>query len=308
MLITGTSDKIQFALSSSVTTTPLTFTANYNNYTSNSVTTVSNNGTSNNTTPVDIVASPLTDQQNELRYCSIYNADTVSSTIYILVYDGSNTRRVFQTVLGPGDMLQYQLEKGWEVLDTLGDKRNQGIQVISSTVRGTTGWRPGNTASSISLVAQAAYIIPLGRADRPYTSLTFQYHVTTAMTGPVAWAEMAVYTGPKIQPEGGFLLPYRAGFVDVNVDSTSGWLTTAAIKKTTIPTTGIKTGDLLFMVMGHNATGAPSIRSHAWGSTITDFLFGINTGANNSVRPSTTPGFQYIAGNQTMWWIMWQGT
>ena len=308
MLITGSLDKIRFVLSSSAATNQLTFTANYNNYTTNSVSLLTSNGTSSNTTPVDIVPSPTSNQQNELRYCSIYNADTSNSTVYIQTYDGTNARQVFQAVLGSGDMLQYQQEKGWEVLDTLGDKRNYGLQTISSTIRGTTGWRPAGTSTFSPLITQINYIVPLGRADKPYTSIDFIYTVNVALSGSVTWAEMAVYAGPKVQPEGGFILPYRAGFTDVNVNSPSGWLTTTGVKKTTVSTTGIKQGDLLFLVMGAASTVMPQIRAQGWGpTTITDFLFGSNTGIGNSTRPSTTPNFTYGALNATQWWILWRG-
>jgi hypothetical protein len=308
MLITGSLDKIRFVLSSSVATSQLTFTANYNNYTTSSVSLLTSNGTSSNTTPVDIIPSPSSNQQNELRYCSIYNPDTANSTVYIQTFDGTNARRVFQAVLGSGDILQYQQEKGWEVLDTLGEKRNYGLQTISPTVRGTTGWRPAGIATSAAFTTQVNYIVPLGRADRSYTSIDFMYNVTTALSGSVTWAEMAVYAGPKVQPEGGFILPYRAGFTNVNVNSPSGWLTTTGVKKTTVATTGIKQGDLLFMVMGAASTIMPQMRTHAWGPTnLTEFLFGSNTGVNNSTRPSTTPNFTYAALNVTQWWVLWQG-
>jgi hypothetical protein len=206
-------------------------------------------------------------------------------------------------------MLQYQQEKGWETLDALGDKRNLGLQTISPLVRGTTGWRPAGVATSAALTTQINYIIPLGRADKPYTSVSFMYNVTTALSGSVTWAEMAVYAGPKLQPEGGNILTSRVGFTDVNINSPSGWLTTTGIKRTTVNTTDIKTGDSLFLVMGAASTVMPQIRTQAWGpTTITDFLFGSNTGISNSTRPSTTSNFTYAAINSTQWWILWQGT
>ncbi len=124
MIITGTSDKIQFKLGSTAAT-ELPFTVDYNNYTATGVTLVSNNGTSNDTTAVDLVPSPSSGQQNELRYCSIFNADSSSETVIVQVFDGTNTRVVFRATLGVGDTLQYQLEKGWEVLDSLGNKETR---------------------------------------------------------------------------------------------------------------------------------------------------------------------------------------
>ena len=122
MIITGTSDLIQFKLGASATT-QLPFTVDYNNYTSTGVTLTSNQGTSNNTTAVSLVTSPGSGQQNELRFCSIYNADTTTQTVTIQVYDGANTRVIFRAVLASGSTLQYQLEKGWEVIDQAGNKQ-----------------------------------------------------------------------------------------------------------------------------------------------------------------------------------------
>lgn len=299
MLITGTSDKIQFKLGSTAAT-ELPFTVDYNNYTATGVTLVSNNGTSNDTSAVDLVASPSSGQQNELRYCSIYNADSVTQTVIIQVYDGANTRIVFRAVLGVGDMLQYQLEKGWEVLDSLGNKKTYSYSSFPNTINGTSGWRPISAASSGTPTSTIVYFANLGKAERSYTSIDIAYNVT-AIFSALTWAELAIYSGPR-QPGDGHMPFIRRGFTDI-----SGVITSTGVKKTTISVSGISTGELITLAFGFVGTAGSLRQLGLTAIDLADTTFG-SIGNNTLFRPSLNNYLYYGAYNQITWWFNWQAT
>jgi len=301
MLINGTSDKIQFRLGGAVATTQLAFTVDYNTYSSTSVTPVSANGTSNNATAVDLVTSPSAGQQNELRYCSINNTDTASATVQILVFDGTNTRVVFRAVLASGDILQYQLEKGWEVLDTLGNKKNANQQVFEPSLRGTSNYRPGSIAASTgTLTSGTWYMIKAGRAEKAYTSINIAYNVTT-LASTITWAEWAVYTGATMSNAFNSLA-FRAGSTSV-----ASVVNSTGAKNTTISTSGINVGDTIYLVYAISATTTGALRSYGWTDDSGTTNWGSSAATVNNNRPSLIPSTQLTVGSATQIFVVWQG-
>ncbi len=303
MLITGTSDKIQFKLGSTATT-ELPFTVDYNNYTSTTVSLVTNNGTSNDTTAVDLVPSPSNGQQNELRYCSIYNADSASETVIIQVYDGTNTRVVFRAVLASGDTLQYQLEKGWEVLDSLGNKKNLGVQLFSNNMKGCWIWRPNGVASTQTLASTTWYCAMLGRAESPYTSINVMYNITSPAAS-ITYAEVAIYaTSIRPQDGTGTTLGKRVGFTNI-----AGVVNSGGIKNTAISVSGVNTGDILTVVFANQSAAGFNMRSLAVTDTSPYYTQFSSTVTVSSARPSLVPTGPFVTGNiGSLLWILWQGT
>lgn len=303
MIITGTSDKIQFKLGSTAAT-ELPFTVDYNNYTATGVTLISNNGTSNDTTAVDLVPSPSSGQQNELRYCSIFNADSSSETVIIQVFDGTNTRVVFRAVLAPNSTLQYQLEKGWEVIDQAGNKVNSGIiRYASALNRGNIYFRPSSNASTLSLTTQLWYVVHQGRFEKAYNTITVQYRVTT-QAATITYAEVAIYSGFVKQSEGfGTIFGTRRGFTNI-----ASVVNTTGIKSTAIPVSGITPGEVFQIVFSVQATSMPALRlfgttdSMAPQSTISANL------AVTGGRPSLVPSGPYPTAIVNPIWLTWQGS
>lgn len=301
MIIDNTSDKIQFKLGASVTTSQLTFTVDYNNYSSTAVTPSTNNGVSNNVTAVDLVTSPASSQQNELRYCSINNTDTVNATVKILVYDGSNTRTVFQAVLAPGDLLQYQLEKGWEIIDSIGLKKINNIQSFAPSLRTVTHYRPGSISAASTLVSGTWNIIKIGRAEKAYTTINVVYNVTT-LASTITWAEIAIYSCANL-PDAQNVLAYRAGTANI-----ASVITSTGIKNTAISVSGINPAEALFLVIGVSATTPGAMRSQGWADDAGNTYFGNTVVSATNSRPSLLPTAQLTAGNGLQIQIMWQGT
>lgn len=113
MNLTGTSDELQVVLGGAITTNELQFIVGFNDLTSSAISPDKNKGETNGTTPVALISSPAASHQRQLRYCSIYNSDTVNATVTVQFYDGSNTYVVFKVTIAPGLNIQYTFEKGW---------------------------------------------------------------------------------------------------------------------------------------------------------------------------------------------------
>jgi hypothetical protein len=305
MIITNTSDKIQFRLGSS-STTQLPFTVDYNNYTSTGVSLVANNGTSNDTTAVDLVPSPSSNQQNELRYCSIYNADSASETVIIQIFDGTNTRIVFRAVLASGATLQYQLEKGWEVIDQAGNKVNSGIVKHTNSLNtGNIMFRPSSAATAVVITNTVGvwFAAHLGRVDKAYNTITVQYRVSAAAVS-ITYAEIAIYSGFIKQMEGiGSAIGIRRGFTNV-----ASVVNSLGIKSTAISVSGLTPGELFQVVISVQASTALQLRS--FGTTDSNSSQ-TNISVLNSVtggRPSAVPTGAYATAIVNPIWFAWQGS
>ena len=310
MLIDKTSDLIRFKLGAAITSTALTFTADYNNYTATAVSLNTNNGTSNNTTEVTIVPSPGASQQNQLRYCSIYNSDTASATVKIIAYDGTaaTSYQVFQAVLAVGDLLQYQLEKGWEVIDTNGNKKSYAQESFMPSINGSVGFRPGLTSGTLALTGRTWYTQFLGRAEKAYTTMNIMYNVTTPVTATVA--QLAIYSSRFYSNDGvSGSLDSRAGFVSITGSTGIG---ATGIKRTTIPLTGgINPGDRLYAVFNHIAATSPSLTSLNYRDDTGSLMAAsIATGGVGNYWPSLIDkGVQITStSGATGIWLNWQAS
>ena len=306
MIITGTSDIIQFKLGSTAST-QLPFTVDYNNYTSTGVSLITNNGTSNDTTAVSLVPSPSSNQQNELRYCSIYNAESATETVIIQVFDGTNTRVVFRAVLASGATLQYQLEKGWEVIDQAGNKLNSGIIKHTNSMNlASLYFRPVSATGTTTLTNTNGvwFYHHCGRVDKAYNTIKVQYRVTQAAAS-ITYAEIAIYSGFIKTSEGtGAILGTRRGFADV-----SGTVNSLGTKTSTINVSGMTPGELFQIVLSVQATTGCIIRSMG----ITTEGMAMQPAANITLpntggRPSLVSTGQVATAIIPPMYLAWQGT
>jgi hypothetical protein len=116
LILSTTTDKIQVVLSGNVTASQLRCYASYNDTTTTSIAPGRNATLTNNTTAVDLVASPSASTQRVISYLSVYNADTASATVTINVVSSSTSYSVFITTLSAGEKLEYQQGEGFRVL------------------------------------------------------------------------------------------------------------------------------------------------------------------------------------------------
>jgi hypothetical protein len=116
IILSSTSDSLKVVLGATVTTNQLKCYSAYNDTTTTSITPGRRVATTNNTTSVDIVQSPASSTQRIVGYLSVYNTDTVSSTVTINLVSSSTTYPIFVTTLSTGEKLEYQQGEGFRVL------------------------------------------------------------------------------------------------------------------------------------------------------------------------------------------------
>lgn len=132
IILDNTTRSLQVVLNAAKTTSDMPFMASYVDITTTSFTPISQNGTTNGTTTVTIVSSPALSTQRQLKYFSLYNADSASKIVSIQYNDNSTIRNVFVCLLQSGFTLTYNLDSGWVVADT-----NGSVQYVGNT--GATG-------------------------------------------------------------------------------------------------------------------------------------------------------------------------
>lgn len=297
MIITGTSDKIQIVLGASSPST-IPFNIHYNNYTSTNITAKTNNGTTNGISAVDLVPSPASNEQNELKYCSILNTDTISTVVKIQIYNGTTSYIIFQAILQPKQLLQYQPEKGWEVIDSQGNKETTIWNAFNNTINGSLGWRAAGIATTVTPGQGQMFLISLGKAEKAHTSYDIMYNVVTQASS-ITWAEMAIFSAHRFNSDVALPLTTRG-----TVSTASVW-NSAGIKKTNIPVSGINPGENVVLGMVYNGSGLV-LRTLGWGALdISDSTFGAMA-TSTQIRPSQMPYAYYFAYNSTLIYINWQ--
>lgn len=125
ILLDTTTRKLELLLGGTVTTNQLPFVASYVDLTTTTFTPASNAGQTNNASAVTLVDVPASSTQRQLKFLSIYNADTAAATVTIRLNDNSTLRKIFVTTLAVGDTLLYA-DGGWSAIDTNGKLKTSG--------------------------------------------------------------------------------------------------------------------------------------------------------------------------------------
>jgi len=257
MILDSITDVLQFKLGSSITTSQLDFDVSYNTITSTSVTPAKLTGVSNNGTAVTLMPSPGASEQNLLKGATIYNNDTTSKTVLILYYNGTTTTQIFNAVLAPSDVLEYTLEKGWEVQDSKGNKKFLSIRGVNNAIKRMPALRPSAITGTNTLTSGTTFVTYMGKADKAYTSITFQFKVTT-LASTISWAEVGVVSFSRFMELGVF---ERKGFTNV-----ASVVNSTGIKTVTVAVSGINPGDEICFTIGVSASITAAVRN----CTITD--------------------------------------
>lgn len=103
LVLNTTNKSIEILLGASGTTNQLQYTAHYADATTTSFTEGSNDGLTNNTTAVTMVAAPAASTQRIIREITVYNADTVAATITVRLNSGGSYRIIHKGSLAVGD-------------------------------------------------------------------------------------------------------------------------------------------------------------------------------------------------------------
>jgi hypothetical protein len=145
MILDSASKTIQISLSSSVSATQLACIAAWADITATSFTAGSSDTQTNGTSVVSLVGAPATSTQRQIKYLSVYNADTASATVTITLNDSSTLRPIIKVTLLPGYSLQFR-ESGWQVFDTFGSQ----LQTSQVSAAGGTNQIQYNTGGALA--------------------------------------------------------------------------------------------------------------------------------------------------------------
>ncbi len=125
IILDSAAKSIAIMLAANVRTNQLPFVCTAVDLNSTAFIPVSTDGTTDNTNPVTAAAAPASGYSRQLKFLSVYNADTAAATVYVQLTDGSNTRIVFTATLLQGYKLIFA-QNEFAVYDTNGAKQGTG--------------------------------------------------------------------------------------------------------------------------------------------------------------------------------------
>jgi hypothetical protein len=150
MILLKTTDLLRFKLVAAETTRPLECTTSWVDLTG-----FTPNGSSmqsNSINNVTLVGSPASGVR-QVKFISICNMDTVTATVNMTLYDGTNAHNVLYITLAVGDTLQYVDGAGFRVIDTAGlTKTSTNISSIYTalTTNSYITWTYNSTNGTIT--------------------------------------------------------------------------------------------------------------------------------------------------------------
>lgn len=297
MLLDATTDALEIILDKSVTT-ELNFVTYYNNYTSTSVTPSASYGTTNGTSSVNLVPSPQSNQQHQLKYSAINNVGTQDVGTKIRFNNNGSYRNLLYVYLRASESIQYTEENGWRVYDLYGGEKINAFHKLPGTIRMPEGFGTPNASTNLSLTNATCHCVYLGAADRPYSSVKLAYNVTTGLGATITFAELAIYKGNPTIGSGTTMT--RLGFTD-----TSGVWNTTGNKLTTVTTSNMAINDELWAVFAPSSSNATPMQLRA-GATDDIGVGFFQTVA--ATQPSTNSSISgTINTGSAQIWVAWQG-
>jgi hypothetical protein len=121
IVLSQTTDKIQIVLNAVVATNQAQCIASWRDITATPTYTAGRSlELSNNTTDVDLVASPSASTQRVIDFISVFNNDTAVMTVTVK-FDASGTDYIlWRGSLAQGERLEYENGKGWTITNANG--------------------------------------------------------------------------------------------------------------------------------------------------------------------------------------------
>jgi hypothetical protein len=306
MTLDTTTESIEVKLGAAHTTRALQFFVSYGiiDVSLNTTTPTKNFGSTNGTTAVTMVPAPSSGKVNQLKFCSIYNCDSVDQTVTVQINSSSSLRIVYSIIVKVGEQIQFTLGEGWKIFNMDGILKTSNSTIGTSAVK-TNVRTNASAVGSTGLNSGVDFAYYLGKVDRNYDTVTISLNVAIAITATVSWAEAAIYKGyPTL---GSNVTLTRCGWVDVSTGTNHGVNTTGG-KNIVIPITdkNIFIGDDIWFVFGCVTTGsAPFITTTTFPDNIGS---GIVQTAAGSLRPSTNSSISFTLSTVlNPFSLAWQG-
>jgi hypothetical protein len=110
MIVLNATDKsLQVLLEGAITTAQLEWTLSAVEMSAGFQLTsvIANDGVTNGTTAVEVLAAPAATSVRQVKLLTVYNADTVAAVVVIRLNHGGAFRRLARETLAPGETLHY---------------------------------------------------------------------------------------------------------------------------------------------------------------------------------------------------------
>jgi hypothetical protein len=161
IILSSSTSTLEASLSGATTSTNLPYVANWVEMATQSFTPASADGVVLTTSTV-MVSAPATNYQRQLKYLSIFNADTATSTVTVNYNDNGTLRKICKVILNIGDTLYFIDTQGFFVMDSTGAIKSGSIGTTGATGpagntgnTGATGSSPTDNKTFVTLSDQA---------------------------------------------------------------------------------------------------------------------------------------------------------
>ena len=266
IILTATTDKIQAVLAGNVTANQLQCYASYRDITTTLYTPGRNALNTNNTTDIDLVGSPGDSTQRIIDYISIYNADTVASTVTVKLDANGTETILFKGQLGIGEKLEYTNEGGWKVLTILGSVKqsiNQGASVITSGY--TAVVLAADVTNATTAYADVTNLsFPVTSGNKYWFEFRINYAASATSTGGTGWA----INGPT-NSQLTIASQYALTATTVTTNNAVAYDIPAASNASSVATTGNYSWISGFITPTANGSVIARFKSETAGTTIT---------------------------------------
>lgn len=120
IILDATTKTLEIDLDGAVAATQLPVVVSYVDITTTAYTPGSSDTATNNTTAVTILAAPGASTQRQVKFISVYNADSATAAVTISYNNNATLRTIVKASLTTGYTLLYTDGEGWRVLTTTG--------------------------------------------------------------------------------------------------------------------------------------------------------------------------------------------
>lgn len=278
LILDATTKSIQAVIDGAPTSTNPVYVVSWADHTTSEFTPGSSTGSTNGSTPVTVVAAPVSGTARQVKLINVFNADTVAHTIILQINDNSTIRKLIAFTVESGETVLYIDSVGWAVYDRMGNlKRGAGNAVRIGRILSTARYLGlANITTATAFTTAVAYAEYLGVASYAANSVKIQLRVVAACA-TITFAEIGIFKGDVVHNGNPTLS--RLGVTDV-----AGIFNTTGLKNVTVNCSpGIQVGDPLWVVFGTQATTMNTFRGHL----ADDLQSGIFATLAATARPST---------------------
>lgn len=192
IILSETTDNLQVVLGGAITTNQLPCFTSWRDRTSTTFVAGRTVINTNNTTDVNLTSAPAASTQRVIDFISIYNNDTVNSTVTIKLDANGTEYKLFVTTLASGESIQYNEGKGFYVTASTGATKqsiNQGANAVltntmSTVVLGSDVINNNGVANTIQDVTGLSFSVT---AAKMYYFKFIIYYTAAATTTGSRW-------------------------------------------------------------------------------------------------------------------------